>query len=60
MRMKSEAKTAIALFGSAAILVLAVGCGDKVLSSTTATMPVSLSAAAHGDPPSGCIHKANC
>lgn len=71
MRMKSEAKTAIALFGGAAILFVAVGYGgggSKLPTGTTATttapsssvMPVSLSAASHGDPPSGCIHRANC
>ncbi len=70
MRMKFHARTAIALFG-AALLVLAVGCGGgggKLLSSTTATTtapsssvtPMSPSAAAPNDLPSGCIHRANC
>lgn len=70
--MKSRAKTAIALFGGTAILVLAVGCGGgtKSIGSTTTTTTTPSSSVTppppttdHEVPPSapgGCIPHLNC
>jgi hypothetical protein len=66
--MKSEARMAIALFGGAAILVFAVGCGGKSASSTTTTTTTTTTTpSVHGDrapaapsAPGGCIPHVNC
>ncbi len=62
--MKSEARTAIALFGGAAILVFAVGCGGGVSKSvnntTTTTAPSPSNGHEVPSAPGGCIPHANC
>jgi hypothetical protein len=69
--MKSQTRTAIALFGGAATLAIAVGVGigdgGSISSATPATptqpAPSSVVAPAsspQADAPNGCIHGANC
>lgn len=69
--MKSEARTAIALFGGAAILVFAVGCGGGVSKSvnntttptpntTTTTAPSPSNGSEVPSAPGGCIPHLNC
>ncbi len=70
--MKPQARTAITLFGGAAILVLAVGCGvgTKSISSTTTTTTTTSTSVTPPPPttdhevppsaPSGCVPHLNC
>src|ERR1700756_3697789 len=51
-RMRSEARTVVALFGGAAKLVLAVGCGGGTKGPSSSTTPMTTPSSSVGPAPS--------